>query len=76
VLLQVMAQSYCVSLGEHDPEAAAAAVPLIDDQGKLHGALLASTIRPRFDGQAQRATLKGLKSEAQTLAGSLPASEA
>jgi DNA-binding IclR family transcriptional regulator len=53
---------YCVALGEHDPEAAAAAVPLIDDQGKLHGALLASTIRPRFD--------------AQTLAGSLPASEA
>jgi hypothetical protein len=30
----------------------------------------------RFDAQAQKTELKALKSEAQTLAGSLPASEA
>jgi hypothetical protein len=30
----------------------------------------------RFDAQAQTTELKALKSEAQTLAGSLPASEA
>jgi DNA-binding IclR family transcriptional regulator len=63
-------------VGERDPEAASAAVPVIDDQGKLRGALLASAIRTRFDGQAQKTELKALKSEAQTLAGSLPASEA
>ncbi|WP_246791382.1 IclR family transcriptional regulator domain-containing protein [Bradyrhizobium commune] len=72
----VLAQGYYVSLGERDPEVAAAAVPLIDGQGKLRGALSVSAIRMRFDTQAQKMALKALKSEARALAGLLPASEA
>lgn len=72
----VLAQGYYVSLGERDPEVAAAAVPVIDGQGKLRGALSVSAIRARFDPQAQKVALKALKSEAQGLAALLPASEA
>lgn len=72
----VLAQGYYVSLGERDPEVAAAAVPVIDGQGKLRGALSVSAIRTRFDPQAQKVALKALKSEALGLAGLLPASEA
>jgi len=72
---KVLAQGYYVSLGERDPEVAAAAVPVLDGQGKLRGALSVSAIRSRFDAQAQKRALKSLKSEAQALAGLLPASE-
>ncbi|MBP0110634.1 IclR family transcriptional regulator [Bradyrhizobium vignae] len=72
---KVLAQGYYVSLGERDPEVAAAAVPLIDGQGKLRGALSVSAIRTRFDAQAQKTALSALKLEAQTLAELLPASE-
>lgn len=72
---KVLAHGYYVSLGERDPEVAAAAVPVIDSQGRLRGALSVSAIRTRFDLQAQKAALKVLKSEAQTLGGLLPASE-
>ena len=47
-----------------------------DGQGKLRGALSVSAIRTRFDAQAQKTALKALNSEAQALAGLLPASEA
>ncbi|MCP3394982.1 IclR family transcriptional regulator [Bradyrhizobium sp. CCGB12] len=73
---KVLAQGYYVSLGERDPEVAAAAVPVLDGQGKLRGALSVSAIRSRFDTQAQKLALKSLKSEAQALAGLLPASDA
>ncbi len=73
---KVLAQGYYVSLGERDPEVAAAAVPVIDGHGKLRGALSVSAIRTRFDAQAQKTALKALKLEARTLAGLLPASEA
>jgi DNA-binding IclR family transcriptional regulator len=73
---KVLAQGYYVSLGERDPEVAAAAVPVLDGQGRLRGALSVSAIRSRFDAQAQKLALKSLKSEAQALAGLLPASEA
>lgn len=71
---KVLEQGYYVSLGERDPEVAAA-VPVIDNQGKLRGALSVSAIRTRFDAQSQKFALKSLKSEAQALAGLLPASE-
>lgn len=73
---KVLTQGYYVSLGERDPEVAAAAVPVLDGQGRLRGALSVSAIRGRFDAQAQKLTLKSLKSEAEALARLLPASEA
>ena len=72
---KIRGQGYYVSLGERDPEVAAAAVPVIDNQGKLRGALSVSAIRSRFDAQAQKVAIKALQAEAEVLAGLLPASE-
>ncbi|WP_065755420.1 IclR family transcriptional regulator [Bradyrhizobium paxllaeri] len=68
-------RGFYVSIGERDPEAAAAAVPLMDVHGNLRGALSLSAIKTRFDAKARKAAIDALKSEAKALAGLLPASE-
>lgn len=68
-------RGFYVSIGERDPEVAAAAVPLIDVHGKLRGALSLSAIRTRFDADARKTAVDALKSEAKALVGLLPASE-
>lgn len=68
-------RGFYVSIGERDPEVAAAAVPLVDVHGKLRGALSLSAIRTRFDADARKTAVDALKSEAKALVGFLPASE-
>lgn len=68
-------RGFYVSIGERDPEVAAAAVPLLDVHGKLRGALSLSAIRTRFDADARKTAVDALKSEAKALLGLLPASE-
>lgn len=68
-------RGFYVSIGERDPEVAAAAVPLVDVHGKLRGALSLSAIRTRFDADARKTAVDALKSEAKALVGLLPASE-
>lgn len=68
-------RGFYVSIGERDPEVAAAAVPLVDVHGKLRGALSLSAIRTRFDADARKTAVNALKSEAKALVGLLPASE-
>ena len=68
-------QGYYQSIGERDPEVAAAAVPVIDVHGRLRGALSVSTIRSRFDDAARKTAIEALKSEAKSLAGQLPAAD-
>jgi len=62
---------YCVALGEHDPEVAAAAFPVLTT-GANRTARCWLQPSEHASTQAQRTALKALKSEAQTLAGSLP----
>lgn len=68
-------RGFYVSIGERDPEVAAAAVPLVDVHGKLRGALSLSAIRTRFDADARKTAVDALKSEAKALVGLLPAGE-
>lgn len=72
---KIRERGFYVSLGERDPEVAAAAVPVIDVQGKLRGALSVSAIRTRFDATARKAAIDVLKSEARALSSLLPAGE-
>ncbi|QQO23517.1 IclR family transcriptional regulator [Bradyrhizobium diazoefficiens] len=72
---KIRERGFYVSIGERDPEVAAAAVPLVDVHGKLRGALSLSAIRTRFDADARKTAVDALKSEAKALAGLLPASE-
>ena len=72
---KIRERGFYVSLGERDPEVAAAAVPVIDIQGRLRGALSVSAIRTRFDADARKAAIDVLKSEAKALSGLLPAGE-
>ena len=70
---EIRERGFYVSLGERDPEVAAAAVPVIDIEGRLRGALSVSGIRSRFDADARQSAVDLLKSEARALAGMLPA---
>lgn len=72
---KIRERGFYVSLGERDPEVAAAAVPVIDVQGKLRGALSVSAIRTRFDATARKTAIDVLKSEARALSSLLPAGE-
>ncbi|QOZ53582.1 IclR family transcriptional regulator [Bradyrhizobium sp. CCBAU 53338] len=72
---KIRERGFYVSLGERDPEVAAAAVPVIDVQGKLRGALSVSAIRTRFDAEARKAAVDVLTNEAKALSGLLPAGE-
>ena len=65
-----------VSLGERDPELGAAAVPLLDGTGRLHGALSVSALITRFDRKAQANALAALARVAGPLSQRLPALEA
>ena len=66
-------QAY-VSLGERDPEIAAAAVPVLDAAGQLQGALAVSALITRFDEVARVRALAALRAGAARLAASLPTS--
>lgn len=72
---KIRERGYYVSLGERDPEVGAAAVPVIDIQGRLRGALSVSAIRSRFDTNARKAAIDALTSEAGALSGLLPAAD-
>jgi DNA-binding IclR family transcriptional regulator len=72
---QIRERGHYVSLGERDPEVAAAAVPVIDVIGRLRGALSISAIRTRFDEAAQAKALAALRVAAQELASGLPAAD-
>ncbi|MDA9431016.1 IclR family transcriptional regulator [Bradyrhizobium sp. CCBAU 51627] len=72
---KIRERGFYVSIGERDPEVAAAAVPVIDAQGKLRGALSVSAIRTRFDAEARKAAIDVLTCEAKALSGLLPADE-
>ena len=64
-----------VSLGERDPELGAAAVPLLDGSGRLHGALAISALITRFDRKAQANALAALARVAAPLVLQVPGLE-
>ena len=61
-----------VSLGERDPEIAAASVPVLDAAGHIRGALSVSALLSRFDAEAQARALTALHQSAERLASHLP----
>lgn len=61
-----------VSLGERDPEIAAAAVPVRDTAGHVRGALSVSALLSRFGAEAQARALTALGESAKRLASHLP----
>lgn len=69
----IRAKGFHVSAGERDPEVAATAVPVIDVNGHLRGALSISSIRTRFDEPAIRTAIEALRVEAKSLGALLPA---
>ena len=64
-----------VSLGERDPEIAAAAVPAFDAGGMLRGALAVSGLIARFDAPARKRALAALREAAAALRQRIPAAE-
>ena len=71
----IRSDGHYVSLGERDPEVAAAAVPVSDAAGTLRGALAISALIGRFGDDAQRKAIKALKESAATLSPGLPAAD-
>jgi len=69
---EVRRRGYYVSLGERDADVAAAAVPLIDNSGRLRGALAVSGLMNRFDEVARKLAVDLLKKKAAELAAVLP----
>ncbi len=61
-----------VSLGERDPEIAAASVPVLDAAGHIRGALSVSALLSRFDAEAQARALTALHQSAERLASHMP----
>jgi DNA-binding IclR family transcriptional regulator len=61
-----------VSLGERDPEIAAASVPVLDAAGHVRGALSVSALLSRFGEEAQARALTALHQSAERLAHHLP----
>jgi DNA-binding IclR family transcriptional regulator len=68
-------QGYAVSLGERDPDTAAAAVPLFDQAGTLRGALAVSGLLRRFDADARQNAVDSLLKIAGELTFTLPVTE-
>ena len=60
---------HAISLGERDPEIAAISVPVVDDDGKLLGALAVSGLITRFSEAACETHLDHLRQEARSLTG-------
>lgn len=65
-------QGWYISLGERDPDAAAVAVPVMDLDGHLWGALSVSGLRSRFSSTLQKRTLAVLRAAAADLKLKLP----
>ena len=61
-----------VSLGERDPEIAAASVPVLDAAGHVRGALSVSALLSRFDPEAQARALTALHESAECLVSHMP----
>ena len=61
-----------ISLGERDPEVAAASVPVLDAAGHIRGALSVSALLSRFDEEAQVRALSALHECAGRLACLVP----
>ncbi|RXG88512.1 IclR family transcriptional regulator [Bradyrhizobium vignae] len=72
---QIREDGFYISLGERDADVAAASVPVIDNAGRLRGALSVSGLRSRFDTKAQHLAIEAMKMEAARLADHLPASD-
>ncbi|WP_439394195.1 IclR family transcriptional regulator [Bradyrhizobium sp. PMVTL-01] len=72
---QIREDGFYISLGERDADVAAASVPVIDNAGRLRGALSVSGLKSRFDTKAQHLAIKAMKMEAARLADQLPASD-
>lgn len=64
---EVRAKGYAVSLGERDPDIAAVAVPLLDRDGQLVGALAVSGLMRRFDNIKREEALRQLRDAAVRL---------
>lgn len=68
----IRAEGSYVSLGERDPEIAAASVPVFDEIGRFKGALAVSSLITRFDFATQQAALAALRESAGRLRRVLP----
>lgn len=60
-------RGYYISLGERDPDVAAVAVPVLDEDGVAYGALTVSGLRSRYDEQKREQALEHLRNEAHAL---------
>lgn len=69
---RIRTQGYHVSLGERDPDIAAAAVPVFDRTGRLRGALSVSALITRFGEAAQTRAIAALRESAETLRATIP----
>jgi DNA-binding IclR family transcriptional regulator len=65
--LPVRDKGWYLSLGERDPDVAAIAVPVLDEGGRLWGALAISGLRTRFTESFQVKALETLRTEAAVL---------
>ena len=65
-------KGFALSLGERDPDIAAVALPLLDRQGGLRGALAVSGLIARFDARRRDAALGALRDSAGRLLRALP----
>ena len=68
----IRAKGFYVSRGERDAEVTAAAVPVLDQSGKLAGALAVSGLRARFKGDDIKAAVRCLRQEAGRLSAYFP----
>lgn len=64
---EVRAAGHAISIGERDPDVAAVAVPVLDADGRLRGALSVSGLVGRFDDAARTAALAALRDSADRL---------
>lgn len=61
-------QGFYVSLGERDPDVAAVAVPVLNSEGQIYGALSVSGLCSRFDSSKREEALKELMIKSEELA--------
>ncbi|WP_142846266.1 IclR family transcriptional regulator [Telmatospirillum sp. J64-1] len=67
----IRGQGFGITRGDRDPEIAAAAVPVLDNRGRLRGALSVSALLNRFDSAAEKRALDALQESAERLRGAL-----
>ncbi|TKR53565.1 IclR family transcriptional regulator [Allopusillimonas ginsengisoli] len=68
----LLPRGYAISIGERDPDLAAVAVPVLDQDGKFRGALSLSGIVTRFTEANIELMLKALKESAARLRETIP----